>query len=59
MFGQISEFYYACGMLKKKKVKNVVRKIVNPQERSNVLLTLGRIMYSRGCPIDVDPKFWA
>jgi hypothetical protein len=38
--------------------ENVVRKIINPQERSNILSTLGRIMYSWGCPIDVDLIFW-
>jgi hypothetical protein len=45
--------------VQKEWVENAIRKIVNPQEISNVLLALGRIMYSRGCPIDVDPNFWA
>jgi hypothetical protein len=38
-------------------VENVVRKIVNPQKRSNILSAVGRIMYSRWCPIDVDLIF--
>jgi hypothetical protein len=37
--------------------KNIVKKIVNPQERSNVLSMFGRIMYSWGCPIDANPIF--
>jgi hypothetical protein len=39
-------------------VENAIKKIINPQERSNFLSALGRIIYSWRCPIDAYLILW-
>jgi len=39
-------------------VANVIKKIPMLENRAKVLFALGEIMYSCGCPIDVDAITW-
>jgi hypothetical protein len=39
-------------------VENVIKKIPMPKDSANFLFTFSEIMYSYGCPIDVDAITW-
>jgi hypothetical protein len=55
-FGLELKCFCACG---KNWVKNAVKKIANVEEKSRVLFALGSIMYSKDCPLHVEPVLWA
>jgi hypothetical protein len=40
-------------------VENAIKKIAMLEDCALVLFALGEIMYSCGCPIDVDAILWA